>query len=203
MSGYLVKRDKMDNVPVLSLLILSVIVQVIVWSFDYNFESVLIYQQAHAHFFGVPVLENKTAGDYKIVFQPFPTVPIAGDNSTKINLSILDKDNQNINAVFASLIIKEKETGDIVKRFPYGFYEFSDMTFPYAFPKVGTYLVTLQSKINGDPSYTETPLLVDFELPVGSGGKINLTFTQSLVSYLTVAIAIVASITFYLRTRRK
>lgn len=190
----------MDKVLALSLLILSV-VHVIVWSFEYNFESVSIYQHASAHFFGVPVLQNKTAGDYKIVFQPYPTIPIAGDNSTKINLSILGKDDQNINAVFASLIIKAKDTGEIL-RFPYGFYEFSDMTFSYTFPKVGTYLVTLQSKINGDRSYAERPLLVDFELPVG-GGKYSLTFTQSLVSYLTVAIALIAAITFYLRTRRK
>jgi hypothetical protein len=192
----------MDKVIVLGLLILSIITQVTVLNLGYNFESVLIYQQASAHFFGIPVLQNKTAGDYKIVFQPYPTVPIAGDNSTKINLSILDKNDQNINAVFSSLIIKEKETGEILKRFPYGFYEFSDMTFSYAFPKVGTYLVTLESKINGDPSYTETPLLVDFELPVG-GGKNNLTLTQSIVSYLIVAIALIAAITFYLRTRRK
>jgi hypothetical protein len=192
----------MDKVTVLGLLILSIITQVAVLNLGYNFESVLIYQQVSAHFFGIPVLQNKTAGDYKIVFQPYPTVPIAGDNSTKINLSILGKDDQNINAVFSSLIIKEKETGEILKRFPYGFYEFSDMTFSYAFPKVGTYLVTLESKINGDPSYTETPLLVDFELPVG-GGKNNLTLTQSIVSYLIVAIALIAAITFYLRTRRK
>jgi hypothetical protein len=195
--------DKMNNVLALSMVILLVIVQIIVWSFEYNFESVLIYQQARAHFFGIPVLENKTTGNYKIVFQPYPTVPVSGDNSTKIHLSILGEDGQNINSVFASLIIKEKDTGEILKAYPYGFYEFSDMTFSYTFPKVGTYLVTLQSKINGDPSYTKTPLLVDFELPVGSGGKINLTFTQSLVSYLTVAIAVIAAITFYLRTRGK
>lgn len=76
------------------------------------------------------------------------------------------------------------------------------MTFSYTFPSVGTYLVTLQSKINGDPSYTETPVLVNFELPVGSG-KSSLTFTQSLASYLTVALALIAAIMLYLRTRRK
>jgi hypothetical protein len=94
------------------------------------------------------------------------------------------------------------DTGEILKRFPYGFYEFNYMTFSYIFPKVGTYLVTVQSKINSDTSYEETPLLVDFELPVG-GGKYSLTFTQSLTSYLTVAIALIAAVTFYLRTRRK
>ncbi|HEY7227261.1 MAG TPA: hypothetical protein VH481_03965 [Nitrososphaeraceae archaeon] len=181
---------------------MSIIVQLVFWNMGYNLQSVLIYQEASAHFYGVPVLQNKTAGDYKIVFQPYPTIPIAGDNSTKINLSILGKDDRNINAVFASLIIKSKDTGEILKRFPYGFYEFSDMTFSYTFPNVGTYLLTLESKINGDPSYSQNPLLVDFELPVG-GGKYSLTFAQSLAFYLIVAIAVIAAITFYVRTRRK
>jgi hypothetical protein len=192
----------MDKASRLLLLILSIIVQMVIWNMGYNIQSVLIYQVASAHFYGVPVLQNKTAGDYKIVFQPYPTIPIAGDNSTKINISILGKDGKNINSVFSSLIIKSKDTGEILKRFPYGFYEFSDMTFSYTFPKVGTYLLTLESKINGDPSYSQNPLSVDLELPVGS--KIySLTFAQSLAFYLIVAIAVIAAITFYLRTRRK
>jgi hypothetical protein len=192
----------MDKASRLCLLILSIIVQMVIWNMGYNIQSVLIYQVASAHFYGVPVLQNKTAGDYKIVFQPYPTIPIAGDNSTKINISILGKDGKNINSVFSSLIIKSKDTGEILKRFPYGFYEFSDMTFSYTFPKVGTYLLTLESKINGDPSYSQNPLSVDLELPVGS--KIySLTFAQSLAFYLIVAIAVIAAITFYLRTRRK
>ena len=192
----------MDKASRLCLLILSIIVQMVIWNMGYNIQSVLIYQVASAHFYGVPVLQNKTAGDYKIVFQPYPTIPIAGDNSTKINISILGKDGKNINSVFSSLIIKSKDTGEILKRFPYGFYEFSDMTFSYTFPKVGTYLLTLESKINGDPSYSQNPLLVDLELPVG-GGVYSLPFAQSLVFYLIVAIAVIAAITFYLRTRRK
>ena len=192
----------MDKVLGLCLLILSIIVQIVCWNMGYNLQSVLIYQEASAHFYGVPVLQNKTAGDFKIVFQPYPTIPFAGDNSTKINLSILGKGDKNINAVFASLIIKSKDTGEILKRFPYGFYEFSDMTFSYTFPKVGTYLLILESRINGDPSYSQNPLLVDFELPVG-GGNYSLTFAQSLAFYLIVAIAVIAAITFYLRTRRK
>ena len=192
----------MDKASRLLLLILSIIVQMVIWNMGYNIQSVLIYQVASAHFYGVPVLQNKTAGDYKIVFQPYPTIPIAGDNSTKINISILGKDGKNINSVFSSLIIKSKDTGEILKRFPYGFYEFSDMTFSYTFPKVGTYLLTLESKINGDPSYSQNPLLVDLELPVG-GGVYSLTFAQSLAFYLIVAIAVIAAITFYLRTRRK
>ena len=192
----------MNKILGLCFIILTIVLQIVFWNMGYNLKSVLIYQEASAHFYGVPVLQNKTAGDYKIVFQPYPTIPIAGDNSTKINISILGKDGNNINGVFASLIIKAKDTGEILKRFPYGFYEFSDMTFSYTFPKVGTYLLTLESKINGDPSYSQKPLLVELEMPVGSG-IYSLTFAQSLAIYLIIAIAIVAAITFYLRTRRK
>ena len=192
----------MDKVLFSSLLISTIIVVIVFFSLDYNLPSIQIYQQANAHFYGVPVLQNKTTGNYKIVFQPYPTVPIAGDNSTKINLSILDKDGQNINAVFSSLSIKEKDTGQVLKKFPYGFYEFSDMTFSYTFPKVGTYLLTLQSRINGDPTYAEIPLTVDLELPVGSG-KYSLTLAQSVTAYMMVVIALIAAIIFYLRRRRK
>ena len=97
-------------------------------------------------------------------------IPIAEDNSTQINLSVLDNEGQNINLMFSSLSIKQKETGELVKTFPYRLYEFSDMTFPYTFPKSGTYIVTLNSKINGDPVYSKNPLVVDFDLPVRSGG---------------------------------
>lgn len=197
MNWYLVQMNRL--LP-LCFLILSVFVVFIVWYLQ-QLGSVVMYHQASAHFFGVPVLQNKTAGEYKIVFQPYPTVPTARDNSTKINLSILGKDDQNFNAVFASLIIKEKDTGHILKKFPYGFYEFSDMTYSYTFPKVGTYIVTLVSKINGDPIYAEKPLSVDFELPVGTANN-YLTFTQTLAAYLTVAIGIIAAIIFYLRTKK-
>ena len=76
--------------------------------------------------------------------------------------------------MFASLSIKQKETGDLVKTFPFKLYEFSDMTFPYTFTKSGTYVVTLHSKINGDPVYSETPLVVDFDLPVRSDRLVSV-----------------------------
>ena len=86
---------KVDKLLFSGLPISTIILVIVVFSLDYNLPSIQIYQQASAHFFGVPVLKNKTAGDYKIVFQPYHTLPIAGDNPTKINLSILGKDYQN------------------------------------------------------------------------------------------------------------
>ena len=157
---------------------------------------------ANAHFFGVPILENKTVGNYKIVFQPFPLIPLAGDNSTQINLSVLDKEGRNINVMFASLSIKQKETGDLVKTFPVKLYEFSDMTFPYTFPKSGTYVVTLNSKINGDPVYSETPLVVDFDLPVRSDSLLTL-YGELMMYFLTPALIAIAGLAVYLKIKKK
>ena len=157
---------------------------------------------ASAHFFGVPILQNKTVGNYKVVFQPYPLTPLAGDNSTQINLSVLDEEGKNINIMFASLSIKQKETGDIVKTFPFRLYEFSDMTFPYTFPKSGTYVVTLNSRINGDPVYSKTPLVVDFDLPVKSGGLLVL-FSELMTYFLTPALIAIAGLAVYLRIKKK
>ena len=157
---------------------------------------------ASAHFFGVPILQNKTVGNYKVVFQPYPLTPLAGDNSTQINLSVLDEEGKNINIIFASLSIKQKETGDLVKNFPVKLYEFSDMTFPYTFAKSGMYVVTLNSKINGDPVYSETPLVVDFDLPVRSGGLFE-SFRELMIYFLTPALIAITGLAIYLRMKKR
>jgi hypothetical protein len=164
--------------------------------------SAYIIPSASAHFFGLPILQNKTVGNYKIVFQPYPAIPLADDNSTQINLSVLDNEGRNINIMFASLSIKQKETGDLVKTFPFRLYEFSDMTFPYTFTKSGTYVVTLYSKINGDPVYSETPLVVDFDLPVRSDSLLTL-FSELMTYFLTPALIAIAGLAVYLRIKKK
>ena len=161
-----------------------------------------IIPSANAHFFGVPILQNKTVGNYKIVFQPYPSIPLAGDNSTQINLSVLDNEGKNINIIFASLSIKQKETGDLVKNFPVKLYEFSDMTFPYTFTNIGTYVITLSSKINGDPVYSKTPLVVDFDLPVRSGSLLAL-FSELMTYFLTPALIAITGLAIYLRIKKR
>ena len=175
---------------------------IIVNSLDLRKDSVQIHQEASAHFFGLPILQNQTVAQYKVVFQPYPTVPLAGANSTQINLSILDKENQNINSIFASLSIKEKDTGKILKNFTYKFHDFSDLTFPYTFPNATTYVVSLQFKINGDPVYADKPLIVDFDLPVANQGNNNL-LPQILIYYLIPALIVIVGIAIYLRKKKK
>ena len=156
------------------------------------------YKRADAHFFGA----TKTVNGYQIVFQPAPSVPLAGDNSTLLNFSVLDKDNQNVNNIFASLIIKEKNSGDVLKIFPFKFYEFSDLTFPFTFKKIGDYVLSLQAKINGDPIYGDNPLSVDFDLSAGNPNQI-IPFDELITYYVIPASIVILAIAIYLKRKNK
>ena len=156
------------------------------------------YKPADAHFFGA----TKIVNGYQIVFQPAPSVPLAGDNSTLLNFSVLDKDNQNVNNIFASLIIKEKNSGNVVKVFPFKFYEFSDLTFPFTFKKIGDYVLSLQAKINGDPIYGDNPLSVDFDLSAGNPNQI-IPFDELITYYVIPASIVILAIAIYLKRKNK
>jgi len=156
------------------------------------------YKPADAHFFGA----TKIVNGYQIVFQPAPSVPLAGDNSTLLNFSVLDKDNQNVNNIFASLIIKEKNSGNVVKVFPFKFYEFSDLTFPFSFKKIGDYVLSLQAKINGDPMYGNNPLSVDFDLSAGNPNQI-IPFDELITYYVIPATIVILAIAIYLKRKNK
>ena len=156
------------------------------------------YKRADAHFFGA----TKIVNGYQIVFQPAPSVPLAGDNSTLLNFSVLDKDNQNVNNIFASLIIREKNSGNVVKVFPFKFYEFSDLTFPFSFKKIGDYVVTLQTRINGDPIYGDNPLSADFDLSAGNPNQI-IPFDELITYYVIPASVVILAIAIYLRRKNK
>ena len=150
------------------------------------------------HFFGT----TKNIGNYQIVFAPYPSLPFAGDNSTLLNFSILDRDNQNVNNIFASLIIKNKLNESTIQNFPFRFYEFSDITFPYTFKEIGDYQVSLLVRINGDPIYSQTPISADFDLSATNPNQVIPT--HELIAYYVVpALATIAVIVVYLRHKNK
>ena len=150
------------------------------------------------HFFGT----TKKTGDYQIVFAPYPPLPFAGDNSTILNFSILDKDNQNVNNIFASLIIKNKINNSVVENIPFKLYEFSDISFPYTFKKTGEYLVTLLIRINGDPMHSENPFSIDFDISATDANQAIPT-NELIAYYLLPALAVIAVIVAYLRRKKK
>ncbi len=150
------------------------------------------------HFFGT----SKNIGDYQVVFAPYPALPFAGDNSTLLNFSILDEDNQNVNNIFASLTIKNKLNGFIVQNFPFKFYEFSDITFPYTFKEIGDYQVSLLVRINGDPTYSQTPISIDFDISATNPNQVIPT-DELIIYYLVPGLAAIAAIVAYLRHKNK
>ena len=155
-------------------------------------------QFVSGHFFGA----TKNIGNYQIVFAPYPALPFAGDNSTLLNFSILDKDNKNVNNIFASLIVKNKMNSSIIQDFPFKFYEFSDITFPYTFKEIGDYQVYLLVKINGDPTYSQNPLSIDFDISASNPNQVIPT-NELIIYYLGPGLAVTAAIVVYLRHKNK
>src|SRR5574339_7041 len=137
-------------------------------------------QSTHGHFFGT----TRNVGTYQIVFAPYPPLPFAGDNSTLLNFSILDKENQNVDNISASLVVKTKENGSIIQVIPFKLYEFSDVTFPFTFEEIGDYQLSLFVRINGDPSYSQNPISADFDISAADPNQIIPT--NELVLYYLI-----------------
>jgi hypothetical protein len=164
--------------------------------------AVLVFASAQAnlaygHFFG----STKTVGDYQIVFSPYPAAPMAGDNSTRLNFSVL-QNNTNINNIYAAVVITEKQAGSIVEQIPYRLYEFSDITVPYTFVKPGDYTVTLQTRIQGDDQYQTNTLAADFPITALDPNQV-IPFDELMLFYVTPAAVAIAGIAVYLRSRNK
>jgi hypothetical protein len=154
---------------------------------------------AYAHIFSdTPNTITKNIDKYQVVFLPYPSVPLPNDNSTRLNFSLMENKTDVYN-VFVSLIIKDKESGNIVEQIPYKFYEFGDITLPYTFQNVSDYIITFQARINGDPKYEDNPLIANFDISVMSG---EIPFIGWMVT-LTPIIAAIAGIVIYLDFSRR
>ena len=150
---------------------------------------------AYGHFFGA----TKNIDNYQVVFAPNPSTPIAGDNSTSLNFSVLEN-NSNIYSIYAAMVVTEKQSGDIIAQMPYKFQEFSDITIPYTFNDTGTYVVTLQTRIAGDEKYQNNPLVASFDISVGNQ---LIPFDELMLFYVTPATVVIAGIVIYLHSKKK
>ena len=160
--------------------------------------NLIIHQEknllAYAHIFtNTPNTITKNIDNYQVVFLPFPNIPIANDNSTKLNFSLMENKTDVYN-VFVSLIIKDRSSGNVIEQIPYKFYEFGDITFPYTFQNVGDYIITFQARINEDPKYEVNPLIANFDISVINANEIP--FIVWIIS-LTPIIAAIAGIIIY------
>ena len=150
---------------------------------------------AYGHFFGA----TKNIDNYQVIFSPSPSTPIAGDNSTSLNFSVLEN-NANIYNIYAALVVTEKQSADIIDQVPYKFEEFSDITIPYTFNDTGTYVVTLQTRIVGDEKYQDSPMVASFDISVGNQ---SIPFDELMLFYVTPATAAIAGIAIYLHSKKK
>ena len=122
---------------------------------------------AYAHIFSDTenAVTKNVDGTYQVSFLPYPAGLTVNDTSTKLNFSVMENNTDTPN-LFTSLVITDKNTGEIVEQTAYKFHEFGDVTYPYIFQNDGDYNVAIQAKINGDPKYETTPLTAGFDVTV-------------------------------------
>ena len=142
---------------------------------------------------------TKNIDNYQIDFLPVPNILSVNDNSTKLNFSLLEN-NTDVYNVFVSLIIKDRNSGNIVEQIPYKFYEFGDITLPYTFQNVSDYIITFQARINGDPKYEDNPLKANFDISVINPSDISfIVWTLSLIPI----IAVIPGVLIYIFFKKK
>lgn len=139
---------------------------------------------ADAHFFGG---DTAYIDKYQVTFVPYPATPTAGENSTRLNFSVLENDT-NIYNIYSALTIAKKGEGMIIEQYPYKSYEFSDITIPYTFEDTGDYIVTLHTRIIGDSKYQATPLEANFDLSVVSPFQSMLSERNTLLLLIVIPI---------------
>jgi len=143
----------------------------------------------------VKTIDNK----YQIAFQLYPKFANAGQNAT-LHFSILDEMGSNLVGVYASLVMKEKETGRIVEQMPYRFYESSDISIPYKFHDNSDYEATLLTRTGGDSKYFAAPLQADFYIPVGQ--TTTLSPNELLLMVVPFTGALVGGIVFLFKKKK-
>jgi hypothetical protein len=128
------------------------------------FSTVLVSNQvSEAHFFGGA---TKQVGNYQALFLSSPEIPSPGDD-TFLNFSLLDMNGFNVVNLVLSIEIRQGESTVYV--FPEKWYEFSDITQTYKFPREGNYEIIYYSKVAGD----DKPVIANFDLTVGSSTNTN------------------------------
>jgi hypothetical protein len=110
------------------------------------------------------------------------------------------ENNTDVYNVFVSLIIKDRNSGNVVEQIPYKFYEFGDISLPYTFQNVGDYTITFHARINGDPKYEVTPLMASFDISVVNPSEIP--FIAWILSFIPI-LAVIPGILVYIFFKKK
>jgi hypothetical protein len=76
------------------------------------------------------------------------------------------------------------------------------LLFPYTFKEIGDYQVSLLVRINGDPTNSQTPISVDFDISAVNPNQVIPTH-ELMIYYLVPRFAALAAIAVYLRHKNK
>jgi hypothetical protein len=139
----------------------------------------------------------RNVAKYQIALQLYPKFPSEGQNVT-LHFTVLDRNNLNVNGVYAAMVMKEK--GEIDGQVPYRFYELGDISMHYKFDDNEDYVATLLTRVNGDPKYMASPLTADFDIPVGQTTIMGPSELLIMVVPFTAALA--AGIIFLFKKRK-
>jgi hypothetical protein len=141
----------------------------------------------------------KTIDKYQTALQLYPKFPSAGQNVT-LHFTVLDdRDNSNVNGVYAAMVMKEKESGKIEAQVPYRFYELGDVSIDYKFQDNEDHVATLFTRVIGDPKYQANPLVADFDIPVGQTTTISLG--ELLIQVVPFTMALVGGLAFLFKKK--
>ena len=155
---------------------------------------------AHGHSAVGGETKTKDVDQYKIAFQLYPKFASAEQNSM-LHFSIFDSNNSNVNGVYAAVVMKEEESGDVVEQIPYRFYELGDISLPYKFHKNEDYVATLLTRIEEDPKYYTAPLQADFDVSVSQ--TTTLLPNEFLLMIVPFTVALVGGIIFMFKRKQK
>jgi hypothetical protein len=140
----------------------------------------------------------KDVDRYQIAFQLHPKFASA-NQSAVLHFSVLEN-SSGVDGVHAAMVMKEKETGEIVEQVPYRFYASGDVSIPYRFDENEDYVATLLTRVDGDPKHQAAPLQADFDIPVGQATVMSPTDLALMV--VPFAAALAGGLVFLLRKKR-
>jgi hypothetical protein len=67
---------------------------------------------------------------------------------------------------------------------------------------MGDYLVTVEIKINGDPTYGDSPLRANFDISASNPNQV-IPFDELIVYYVIPGSAVMSALAVYLKKRKK
>ena len=110
------------------LLLFVLIISFTIFCYEYPFLGDQILNLAYAHIFpGTPNSVFIEKDGYQIGFLPYPKNPKVNEDNTLLNLNV-QKNGNDVDNTFVSLIIMDKNTKKIVHQVPYKFYLFTDIS---------------------------------------------------------------------------